>query len=227
LAEAKVPSSSIQNYLVKWKTRNIIANWILAVAALVGGLFLLFLTFWFAYAIILILGQGASALWELFFNKKLVISHEVRLIASGLFLVLLFVQYFRTDPAYWSDLPRIRPVRHGSGDLDWTWLSLLYNPGASARVIADLLLCGPRVLVSTRGFVAKAAQLRKLDVGPCSNLLAFLLSSGQLVPYGELYGVGWEPSLEQLRNLEGVNFLEKGLTLSDDLKMELCGETAL
>src|SRR5436189_4199752 len=158
--------SFVQNYLVKWKRRNIIANWILAVAALGGGLFLLFLTFWFTYVILFILGSGASALWDLLFNKKLVISQEIRLIGSGLFLVLLFVQYFRTDPSYWSDLPRIDTRRFGSGDFDWVWLRLLYNPEASARVIADLLLCGPRILVSAPGFVTKAAQLRKLDVGP-------------------------------------------------------------
>ena len=220
--------SFVQNYLAKWKRTNVITCWIVALGAFGLGLVVLFLTFWFTYAIIFIGALGISALWELFFNHKLFIAHETRLIGSGIFLVLLFIQYFRTDPSYWKeDLARRdnfpAPGAAILGGQAFSLLSLLAHPGSS-RVIADLLLCGPRLLDSSRGFLGKAAQIRKLDVFSCSNLLTFLLHRGRLVPYGELYGVGWEAALEQLRNVEGVNFFEKGLTLSEDLRTELCGE---
>jgi hypothetical protein len=41
------------------------------------------------------------------------------------------------------------------------------------------------------------------------------------VPYEELREAGWEPWFEQLRRMEGVIFLEKGLSLSDELRAQL------
>jgi hypothetical protein len=41
------------------------------------------------------------------------------------------------------------------------------------------------------------------------------------VPYAELREAGWEDWLGQLRHIEGVVFLEKGLNLSAELRKEL------
>ena len=41
--------------------------------------------------------------------------------------------------------------------------------------------------------------------------------------YDELKNAGWETWLDQLRHIDGVQFLKKGLLLSEELRGELNG----
>jgi hypothetical protein len=197
----------------------------LSCLAFLGGLVVLFLTFWFTYAIIWFAWFGVSAVSELALGKRLHLSHEARLICSGVFIFLLFVQHFRTRPEYWGDYPHENYVPHPglvamSGAMG-SLASLLAHPGASTNMIADILLAGPRLVVGSVKLAGKAFQIRKLDEGPCSQLLSFLLQNGKPVPYAELQVAGWEPWFEQMRCIEGVIFFEKGLGLSGELRQEL------
>ena len=67
----------------------------------------------------------------------------------------------------------------------------------------------------------EAKRLKRLDVERCSQLIAFLTSRPGAVPYEELRAAGWEDWFDQLRSIEGVVFLEKGLNLTIELRKEL------
>ena len=201
--------------------KNFALTLALSIAALLGGAVVLFLTFWFTYAVIWIGSYGVSALAELIFSRSFSVSHLVRLIGSGAFLLLLFVQHFRADPWHWGDYPRRQYVaspalQHQMGAASIGWL--VAYPGASANMIADVLLTGPRLVVGAIHLARRTVHLAKLEVVPCSEILCLLLARSGAVSYEELRRSGWQPWLEQLRCLEGVNFLEKGLSLSDELR---------
>src|SRR5436190_627892 len=99
-------SDAIQMWLKRKKSSGVASRILLAIAALLAGLVVLFFTFWFTYAIIWFGFRGVSALSTLTFSKRLYLTHEWRLIASGIFIVLLFLQHFRTHPSYWGKYPK-------------------------------------------------------------------------------------------------------------------------
>lgn len=211
---------AIKSWLKRKKTSDAIARRFTAALALVGGLLVLFLTFWFTYAIIWFSFQGVAALGALFANQKLRLPHEWRLVISGGFVVLLFVQHFRTSPWYWGEYPERDDYSPIAGHVLGPWALLRY-PGASANMIADILLSGPRLVASSWSLWHEAARLNALDPEVCSQLLAFLLSRPEVVPYEELREAGWAEWFAPLRGLEGLVFLEKGLKLSSELRQEL------
>ncbi len=100
---------------------------------------------------------------------------------------------------------------------------MLAYPGASANMIADILLSGPRLVTGAWTLVRESGRMQQLDADGCSQLLAFLASRPMAVPYEELRKAGWEDWFAQLRNIEGVVFLEKGLSLTAGLREELVG----
>ena len=186
---------------------------------------MLFLTFWFTYAIIYIGCMGVSAFSELAFGERLRLTHEWRLAGSGLFLVLLFIQHFRTSPWYWGDYPKrdyvsAPTLQYHAGVAGGLAFMLAY-PGASANMIADILLSGPRLVTGAWNLWRESMRLARLDDAGCAELIAFLLNCDTAVPYDELRTAGWEDWVGQLRCIEGVVFLEKGLGLSGELRKEL------
>ena len=98
---------------------------------------------------------------------------------------------------------------------------MLAYPGASANMVADILLVGPRWLSGAWRLWCESRRLAGLDVGCCAELLQFLASRPGVVPYEELREAGWEARFAQLACIEGVVFLEKGLGLSGELRQEL------
>ncbi|HMP84574.1 MAG TPA: hypothetical protein PKA41_17910 [Verrucomicrobiota bacterium] len=214
----------VNAWLEKKKRRGVYGNCLLGVAALVSGLFVLFLTFWFTYAILWIAWPGVSAVSELIFSKKLHMSHEVRLVCSGVFIILLFIQHVRTCPWHWGDYSKVNAVPPGLAmhtGVTGSFAILLANPQASANIIADILLSGPRLVTGSWKLWRTGMNLKRLDITGCAALIGFLATKVNATPYEELRAAGWEEWLDHLRLLEGVVFLEKGIKLSDDLKREL------
>ncbi len=214
--------AAIKLWLQRKKSSGATARGLTAVAALLGGLLILFFTFWFTYAIIWFCVPGISAVTELAFSKKLRLAHEWRLILCGVFVLLLFVQHLRTCPWHWGDYGKV------DGDRAWVltrsvgpMAALLSAPGASANMIADILLSGPRLTTGAWKLWRESRRLHFLDEEGCAQLLSFLASRTGAVPYEELREAGWEEWFGQLRSLDGVIFLEKGITLSSELRQEL------
>lgn len=215
-------SDAIKIWLKRKQASGATSRCLLAIVALLAGFVVLFLTFWFTYAIIWFGFRGVAALSSLVFSQKLRLGHEWRLVASAVFLVLLFVQHFRTSPWHWGDYPpedfdRAFGLNASLGAIP----ALLSCPGTSANMIADILLSGPRLVTGARTLLQESRRLRQLDVEGCSQLLAFLTSRPTPVAYEELREAGWADWLGQLRNIEGVVFLEKGLNLTAELRKEL------
>jgi hypothetical protein len=217
-----------QDPVIAWlknkKSRLAMAKRLLAVASFFGGLVVLFITFWFTYAIIYVGVDGLSAAWQIVGGAKLKLSHEWRLVCSGLFLVLLFIQHLRTCPHYWTevDFGELDPARAlALRRLGGPAGALLASPRASAKLISDLLLSGPRLITNAWGLVVESRRLSRMDESGCAQLLLILASRHTATPYEELKAAGWEAWFNQMRLINGVVFLEKGLSVSSELKMEL------
>jgi hypothetical protein len=210
----------IQSWLKRKKTSDAAMRRVTAVLAFFGGLVVLFLTFWFTYAIVWFGFHGVAALGSLFANQKPHLTHQWRLVISGVFLILLFIQHLRTSPWHWGNYSRDDNYSFFEGHVLGPG-ALLRHPGASANMIADILLSGPRLVTGSWALWRGATRLQALDAEVCSQLLAFLLSRPEVVPYDELREAGWEEWLGPLRGLDGLVFLERGLKLSSELRQEL------
>ena len=130
--------------------KTVLGSLLVSLLALIAGVVVLFLTFWFTYAIIWFGMLGVSAGSELLFNKRLVLTHIWRLVLSSIFIVLLFIGNARTDREYLADYPRRNYRGIGIGTqagVAGALVSLLAYPGASTRMISDLLFTGPRLVV--------------------------------------------------------------------------------
>lgn len=216
---------AVKVWLKRKKSSGATARCLLAFAALLAGALVLILTFWFTYAVIWVCVPGVSAVSELAFSKKLKLAHEWRLVVSGVFLLLLFMQHFRTDPHYWGDYDKddyvSAPGLQAHAGVMGGLAFLLAYPGPSANMIADILLSGPRLAMGSWRLWRESRRFGELDEDGCSRLIAFLASQHSAVAYGELREAGWEEWFGQLRCIEGVIFLEKGITLSSELRVEL------
>jgi len=228
LAVKCMDATAIREWIKRLKIREQRTNRIFAALSLLAATLVLFFTFWFTYAIVWFGSWGVSATIEMVWNKKVHLSHEWVLILSGIFLVLLFVQHIRTDPSHWGDYPSRNyassPALQWRAGLGGALGTMLLYPGASANMIADILLTGPRLTMGAWKFEKQARQAARLDDENCASLLAFLVSRPMVVSYDELRDAGWENWLPQLRSINGVNFLERGLSLSQDLRFELAGK---
>jgi hypothetical protein len=218
-------SDAIRVWLKKKKAWGSVQCESFAALGGLAGILVVFLTFWLAYAIIWFGWYGVSAVFELAFNKKPHLSHGLILLCSGIFIVLLFIQHFRTDPSHWGDYPRrdyvSSPALQMQAGAFGGLLFMLAYPGASANMVADILLVGPRLVTGTCQLAKKGLRMKKLDQDGCAALLSFLYSRINMVPYEDLKSANWEPWFDQLRSIDGVLFLEKGLVLSGELRSEL------
>ena len=213
-------TDAIRTWLQRTQAKTGISYCAFSVLGFVGGVVVLFLTFWFTYAVVYFVWSGVSALSDLAISKKLPSSHEWRLACAGIFIVLLFMQHLRTNPWHWGEYPQRDDYSPLAGHALGVGALLCY-PGASANLIADILLTGPRLVCGSFALLKQGRQLGRLDAGPCAELLVFLAAQNSAVSYDELRGAGWENWLPQLKTIEGVRFLEKGIALSDDLRREL------
>ncbi len=218
-------ADAVRTWVRKQKTWGSLQHALIGVLALVAGILIVFLTFWLAYAVICIGWMGVAAVVELLWSTKLHFWREIPLIGSGVFIVLLFIQYFRTNPWDWGDYPvedygTSAGFAAHSGSLGGMAV-MLAHPGASANMVADILLTGPRLVAGAWSLVAKGIRLRRLDENGCAELLLFLCGQARAVPYEELSAAGWKPWFGQLRWIEGVQFLQKGLVVSPELRQEL------
>jgi hypothetical protein len=129
--------------------KQAICSALTSLLAFAAGLAVLFLTFWFTYAIIWFGMLGVSAASELLFDKRLALTHIWRLILSAVFIVLLFIGNARTSREYLSDYAERNypgPALAATG-LIGSLLCLLGYPETSAKMICDLLYTDPRLIV--------------------------------------------------------------------------------
>lgn len=229
-------TSEIDAWLRKRFAQEASLSVFMGVAAIVLGMVAVFLTFWLAYAVMWILGQALSAVTQLVANKKLPWPHWLRLAGAAGFIVLLFRQHLTTSRWDRGSYADADAAPEGGFDglggaialYGGPLLSLgqlLRYPSASSRLIIELLETGPRLLTGARGLFRQADALRRMDTAGCAWVLTALSGRSGSVPREELMAAwpeaDWPRLWTQLRLIDGLVFLEKGVSLTQDLRNEL------
>jgi hypothetical protein len=99
------------------------------------------------------------------------------------------------------------------------------------KIIAGVLLIGPRLLFAAVRMLSDARRLAALDAGSCAPVLALLYAKDERVPLADVQDSLRDPDsltavLCQLRLLDGVLFLTSepaGLALMSELRGEIRG----
>jgi hypothetical protein len=221
-----VAKETLEAWLNRKKFRHGVIYRLLAALALLASLLILFLTFWFTYAVVWIIGNGVSAL-----NREWEPPHVLRLVCSAVFMVLLFIQHLKTNPWHWGTYPKADYTHALKYTHRLGAVTMLLYPSASANIIADILMTGPRLFFAAFNLWNQGMALRRMDTSSTAQLVAFLLTRDRSVPYEEFSAAGWDNCLEQLRIIDGVMFLEKGVKVSEEFRSELAhaiasGDTA-
>lgn len=214
-----------ESWLRRRRNVEILLSLLTALLAAVAGVVTLFLTFWLTYAVIFIGTRGVSAVAELAFNQRLHLSHDGRLWISGGFLVLLFIGNATTSREETETYPHCdyRPsngapmLLGAAGSLVW----MLAYPEASSKMISSLLLTGPRLLGGAWRAVGQALQLIQLDVSACAVVIRLMVARGGRLDYEEITALALHDRLRGLNRIEGVVFMESGLSLTDELRAVL------
>ncbi|HXI70878.1 MAG TPA: hypothetical protein VNN22_11040 [Verrucomicrobiae bacterium] len=215
---------SIKIWLKKNKSDKIIKKYFEAGLSLFGGIIVLFITFWLTYFVVWLASSGFFSVYELFFGTKLKLGSNYLLIISGIFIMMLFVQYLRMDPWSWGRYSqeefdvdaRLRSdVRELMPSVD-----MLEHSGNTAKAIADVLVTGPRLLMGSLSRLKEISQIKHIKVDKCAEALTFIYSRTDSVSYEDFHAAGFGEQLQQMKGIDGVSFLKSGLLLSDELRNE-------
>lgn len=217
--------NKIQSWLGKKKIGMMVGKCVGAMLSCCGGVIVLFLTFWLAYFVAWLASSGFLALVELFFGSNIKIGNSWFLIASSVFMALLFVQYFRTDAMSWGRYARQESEMDARLRSDIHELvpeaEILQHSGLMAKLFSDIFLIGPRLLIGTFIRLKEIRRIRCIEIDMCAEILALICVRNDTVSYEELSKLGWGAKLVQLKLMDGVSFLKHGLFLSDELRTEL------
>ena len=225
-----MPSEIIQQWLKRKVTAHVVGSWLGAVLALSAGLIILFITFWFAYAVIFIGEGGISAIAELISNHKFHLAHGCRMVICGLFVAALFVEWMRRSPDELGNYGRINSPPGARGLVLYdgafgAFAMLLANPQASASMITEILYIGPQLVLGAASLARNASAWQKFDFVHSAVALQLLATSGRAVTNEELYAlqpdVDWSQVKLDLARIPGVVLLEKGVTLTEELRNEI------
>lgn len=207
-----------------------VACWGTALLALLAGALVLFVTFWVAYGVLFVGEWAVSALGELVWNHELHLSHAWRLALCGLFLAALFVEWLRRSVWDLGNYPAVNAPPGTNalvyrGGVAASFAVLLANPQATSTMMAELLYTGPRLVVASGHLVREARRLVRLDATACAWTLAVLAGSDHAVTYEELAAAwpaaDWRELRSELAQIQGVVVLAKGLSLTEELRLEL------
>lgn len=225
--------ASLQHWLRKKAASETATGALFTAGCLVLGGIVLVITYFLTYAIVWFgFNFGVSGFSELIFNHRLHLPHAGIVAVSLAFLALLFWANQRISREYLDSYPRrdcATPLAGLTG-LTGSLISLLAYPGASTRMITDLLLTGPRLVMIAWSNAGKSSRLTRMDIEACARVLAVLQQEAGRVSFAELTSAARlanpEVIFRQLRDLDGVVFLREepiGLSLTSELREELVG----
>jgi hypothetical protein len=181
-----------------------------------AGIVVLTITFLFSYAVVWIGMFGISAFSELVFEKALHLSSNYIFIICSFFLILLFIENFRTSREYLNSYVLQNPVSPGlviTTGLGGALVTLLANPDASGKIISDLLFVGPRIVTYSVLTLHRAFRLMQTDLETASEALTILVRRLHRTSVNELSNLllGRDPMkvLFQLQEPAGVILTEE------------------
>lgn len=200
--------------------------------AIVGGLTLLFLTFWLAYAFTWIIGRMVGSLIELFGSARWRPDHRQCLWGATGFTGLLVFTHLRGTgrPADFGDFApgeaaQLGQALAGTSTTLPVGMLLLAHPGHGARMIVDLLMTGPRLVHGGVRLLREGLMKFHADASASARLLSRLQTAPGKVPYADLSAgqdaADLRAAMLTLRGVPGVVFLEQGMTLAEELRAEL------
>ena len=171
--------------------------------------------------------MGLSALSQLVLGKPLHLSPYWIPAISSLFLVLLFIENFRTSRDYLGSYKLQNRVMPAHGLLD-AFGGLLANPEATGKIVADMLFTGPRLVMWSFSSLCQAFRLMRTDLETASDILSILVRRLHRISLNELSKLilGRDPmkTLFLLQEIDCVLFLSKepeGVILMPETREEL------
>jgi hypothetical protein len=200
---------------------------------LAAGAVVVFLTFWFTYLVIFLADEGFNELIQIFSGHAWHLSHNVRLILSAIFIVLLFIGWARTTP--W-EAANFRPVRENAmvdaiADSQGIgpFAKILSNPQTSANIVAQAFYFGPHLILGSWNLVRQARCLSSINQTACVSALELLLSKPGRVTQSEFAvarpHLNWLEIRTGLSGVSGVLMTNDALQVTDDFRDELSGAT--
>ncbi len=221
----------IQKWLKKKLAFQTTGCFAISFLSFVTGIAILAITFFLSFVVIWLGILGVSAFSELVFNKPIHLSPHSIYVICGLFLVLLFIENFRTSRKYLNSYVLQNPVSPGGvafAGILGALFALLANPDASGKIISDLLFTGPRVTIYSVLSFRRAVRLMKTNVKTASDALTILLGRTHRMSVTELSkslrGNDPIPALFQLQEIDCILFLSKeptGVILTEEIRREL------
>lgn len=224
-----VNSEQIQTWLQK---RLSIANaWNLVAMSgcLLGGLVVLFISFWVAYGVIWFISHSVFTL-----------SHRVILCIAGGFMTLVVIVGARQTS---QNLDPLEQQARLAGQMDitltsWPRSGVSLNTDAvksgafevlsTASVINSILCGGVLLVLGSLPRLRRFQRLRRIDVGECARVIALLHAAARRQSFAEIVeklpGLNPVNVFDDLRYIDGVLFLSSepsGLALDPELKSEL------
>lgn len=218
----------IEEWLRRRLQRDANVCLLLAPTAILAGLLVLCFTFWFTYAVIL-LTTGIFPLLGSDWQP----SHTGRLWVSAAFVVLLCWEGWRRrgpqPSGVFDEFAQSEPSAVGTSFArtggDYRIALIFRHPTTSARIIVDLLLIGPRLFFGGGRLLVESGRARAADTLAGARLLWTLLTQPRRVAYDELQAIYPRDELirafHALRRIQGVVFLEQGVSLTQELRTEL------
>ncbi len=224
----KVSSSLLETQLTEWLRRKRRlegpAYLLGAIGMLFFGLLVFAATALFTFVAFCIGWAGMAAGWQVVTDQSAWSFPKTGIAwLTAAFLALLFVQTARSKWWERGDIP----------EGVWSIYSSRDNPPSATatavgigRVATDILSTGPRLLYSAWLTFGKSRRRWQLNAGPSARVLAVLLNADKSVPRPLLAeqlppALHWPNVERELHEIEGVLFLERGLTLSQELRSEL------
>ncbi len=234
-------ASAIDQWLQRRFRRDANVCVVISPLAILGGLLVLFLTFWFAYAVVYLAQETVDAVVSIFTGGHFKLRHFTRLWLAGGFLLVLVIGYLRTEPFHFAEpaesdasspfqgqlatYAQARGIAGAAGIHGGSPFMLLLFPQASSRMITDILFTGPRLLFGGWGLLRESARLRMADTAGLAQILAVLAERTGRVSYDELAALcpdlDFTRAMRALPLLPGVVTLESGLSLTSELRSEL------
>jgi hypothetical protein len=221
--------NTLEQWIEQKRRRQMPIILLLASLAFLAGLLVLFLTFWLLYALLFVMGWGVSAIVELFASREFMIPHFWRLLLAGAWLIGVCFGYAcnpmsNMDPIPARDYVGWSPTFHGGGTAAGLVMLAAY-PGATAHLLRDLFQTGPRLIHGALALGRMYSALKAIQPSFCAIFLERLVRAGGAVTWDELQNIHGPEYLEaaviQLRSIDGVILIEKGLTLPPELRREL------
>ena len=195
-----------------------------AIGTLVVGLLISAATAVFSFIAFIIAWAGIAAAWQIVTGRAVPRFPRTGIVwFTAAFLVLLFVSTSRSKWWERGDIPKGFWSRYSNRENPPSATATAIGVG---RIATDLLSTGPRLLYSAWLTLGKSQRCWRLNIGALARVLAALLNSENAVSRKLLASqlppaFHWPTVERQIHDIEGVIFLERGLTLSQELRSEL------